>query len=288
MVSGTISGAAEILGRSQPAVSRMLDRLEHDLGISLFERRKGLVSPTEEAKLLLEAIERTYASIESLKDFGNKLRRGEDAEVKVAVMPAIGMTLFPQALVQFRKNFPSTKISLNLRMSATVEEWAAAQLIDFGVAEVPFRRSGFKIVSFNDAPYIAVVPASSRLANLDHLEPSDLQDVPFIAWAPFLPARYLFDQIMRDYRVEIKQIYETTFYSVAMRMVKLGLGVALVDPFTAVVERDDSVVLRQFHPAIPFNVALMRPDNRSLTQASKALLEATLAERDKILGALTH
>ena len=45
MRTGTISGAAEVLGRSQPAVSRMTDKLESSVGVKLFERRKGRVVP---------------------------------------------------------------------------------------------------------------------------------------------------------------------------------------------------------------------------------------------------
>ena len=58
MRSGTISGAAEMLGRSQPAVSRMIDKLEEDMGVKLFERRKGRVVATHAALLLLEEVER--------------------------------------------------------------------------------------------------------------------------------------------------------------------------------------------------------------------------------------
>ena len=53
MLTGTVSAAAELLGRSQPAVSRLLDKLEAELGVTLFERRRGLVTPTSVARLLL-------------------------------------------------------------------------------------------------------------------------------------------------------------------------------------------------------------------------------------------
>ncbi|WP_374710407.1 LysR family transcriptional regulator [Brucella anthropi] len=42
MLNGSISKASKEMGRSQPGLSRMLDRLKHELGVSLFDRRKGL------------------------------------------------------------------------------------------------------------------------------------------------------------------------------------------------------------------------------------------------------
>lgn len=53
MLIGTVSGAAEMLGRSQSAVSRLLSRLEYETGVQLFERRKGMIAPTAQAYTLL-------------------------------------------------------------------------------------------------------------------------------------------------------------------------------------------------------------------------------------------
>ena len=61
MLTGTVSGAAELIGRSQPAVSRLLDKLELELGVTLFERRKGLITPTSTAHLLLDEVDRAIA-----------------------------------------------------------------------------------------------------------------------------------------------------------------------------------------------------------------------------------
>lgn len=63
MEAGTITAAGDLLGRSQPAVSRMLDRLEYELGLRLFERRKGRIIPTAEAHLLLDEVDQAFGSL---------------------------------------------------------------------------------------------------------------------------------------------------------------------------------------------------------------------------------
>jgi DNA-binding transcriptional LysR family regulator len=286
MMTGTVSGAAELLGRSQPAVSRLLDKLEDELGVSLFERRRGLVTPTPAAHLLLDEVERAYVSLESLRTFASRLAQGEGGEISMAVMPALGISFVPHLLAQFRKHWPNTRIVLNVRMSVKIEEWAASQQIDFGLAETPLKRSGFRTEMFSDTPYIAAVPRDHPLADRSRIGPPDLLQGPFISWTPFVAARQLIDQALRSGGVQVEAAYETTFSIAAYEMVKQGIGIALVDPYTAVKQADDRVRLIPFAPTIPFNVALLRPETRAPHPAADALLELLANERDHLMARL--
>ena len=69
MLAGTISGAAVLIGVSQPAVSRLIGRLEKELNLTLFDRSKGRLAPTVEAHILHDQVERSI-------DAGAKLRAG--------------------------------------------------------------------------------------------------------------------------------------------------------------------------------------------------------------------
>lgn len=286
MLTGTVSGAAELLGRSQPAVSRLLDKLEYELGLSLFERRKGQVTPTPVAHLLLDEIERAYVSLEALSSFSSRLARGEGGEISLAVMPALGINFVPHLLGKFRKEWPHTKVIMSVRLSVKIEEWAAAQQIDFGLAETPFRRSGFRTEIFSDAPYIVAVPRDHPLADRSHLAPADLRQGPFISWTSFVSARHLIDQALQSSSVKVDAAYETTFSISAYEMVKHGIGIAIIDPYTAVEQLDDRVRLIPFAPKIPFNVALLRPESRAANPAADALLELMAEKRDRLLARL--
>src|SRR5690348_6043070 len=148
MLTGTVSAAADLLGRSQPAVSRLLVKLEEELGVTLLERRRGRVTPTSVAHLLIDEIERAYVSLESLRSFATRIAEGESSRVATAMMPALGVSFVPQLLAAFRKEWPQTKVLLNVWLSVKIEEWAASQQIDFGLAETPLRRSGFSTEMF--------------------------------------------------------------------------------------------------------------------------------------------
>lgn len=283
MLVGTVSGAAEVLGRSQPAVSRLLDKLEYELGVSLFERRRGRIAPTTVAHLLLDEIERAYVSLETLNSFATRLASGQGGLVSFAVMPALGIKFMPSVLADFSKRQPHTRIRFSVRMSPKIEEWAASQQIDFGLAETPFRRSGFQTEVFSDAPYLAAVPADHPLADRSHLGPVDLKDVPLISWTSFVPARHLLDQVLQSSSVRIEAAFETSFSASAVAMVKHGMGVAIIDPYTAMEERCEQVRLVPFLPRVPFNVAILRPEMRAASPVVDELLSMMMQKRDALL-----
>lgn len=286
MMAGTVSGAAQILGRSQPAVSRLLDKLEYELGVQLFERRKGLVTPTPQAHALLTEIERAYVSLDSLRTSALRLTKGEVSEISVATMPALGIDFIPYALSQYHSDWPNIKVTLTVRTSARVEEYAAAQQIDLGFAEMPYRRSGFKVEVFSTAPYVVAIPESHPFADRTSLGLEDLSNTRFISYSAFAPGRNLFDQASRSSGVETDYTYETNLSAPAYSMVKRGLGVAIIDPFTAVLQKSEQVRVLPLAPTIPFRVSLIRPETRPSSPAMEALVETMRELKEKVLSEL--
>lgn len=286
MLTGTVSGAAEIIGRSQSAVSRMLDRLEHDMGIRLFERRRGLVAPLPDAHLLLDEVERAHLALEALGNAGERLSDRPDRRLDLAVMPTMGTNFMPAVLGAFARVSPDVSVTLNIRMSPQIEEEAVAARIDLGLAERPLRRSGYRAEVFSDASYVAVVPRDHPLADRATLGPEDLCAVPSIGWTRVVAARTLVDQALRGQGFDAAHSHETSLSDTAVGMVRQGLGIALVDPFSALRHMDEALRLVPFLPRIPFNVALLRPEHRTRNPSVELLLDTMKAQRDAMLARL--
>ncbi|EAQ25722.1 LysR family transcriptional regulator [Roseovarius sp. 217] len=284
MRSGTVSGAADYLGRSQPAVSRMIDKLESSVGVKLFERRKGRVVPTHAAHLLLDEVERLFVSLSSLDDFSRRMEEGQDGGVRIAALPALGLDFLPEVISRFSKDRPQARIKLNVRMSVSVEKWVATQQVDFGLAETPFQLSGFGTRIFADTVYIAAIPADHALAEEEVVRPDHLRREPLIGWTVSVSARRIFDDIMQGAGIVPQQLIETTMSATMCSMVKRGLGLAVVDPFTAWANPDPRIVYRPFLPQIPCRFALLRPDTRTPTVLATELIGHAESLRDEVLA----
>ena len=76
MLTGSASAAARLLSVSQPVVSRVLQHAELGLGFALFERARGRLLPTAEARALFAQVQRAWGEIERVEALAANLRRG--------------------------------------------------------------------------------------------------------------------------------------------------------------------------------------------------------------------
>ena len=284
MQTGTVSDSAEALGRSQSAVSRMLDRLEGELQIKLFERRKGRIVPTLEAHGLLEDVERALFSLNDLRTRARQIRDGHESNLKIAVLPALGIDFVPLVISRFAQLKPDIGVSAHVLASHNVEQWVANHQVELGFAETPFRRTGFETLVFVDAPYVLAMPAEHRLAELDIVHATDLRGERMVHFTPVVAPRRLLDEMLQHSGVVIESRIETSISSAMVSMVREGLGLALVDPITAALKRDPHVAIRRFQPSIPCRIARMMPQNEKQRAVVDIFLGCAEEERDALLA----
>lgn len=284
MQTGTVAGAADALGRSQSAVSRMLDRLEEELQIKLFERRKGRVLPTPEAHALIEDVERAFISLNDLKTRAQQVRDGHESNLTIAVLPALGIQFLPRVVGRFSRRNPEIGVTSHVLTSQSVEKWVARYQVELGLAETPFRRSGFETWAFIDEPYVLAVHSDHRLAQLDLVKPNDLKGEKMIQWTSIVAARRLLDELLQHAGVTVKCTAETSMSSAMVAMVRENLGVALIDPITALLTRDPQVAIRRFQPELPCRIARMMPKKDYQREVVDVFLGCAEEERDALLA----
>jgi DNA-binding transcriptional LysR family regulator len=98
---GTATAAAQHLGISQPSVTTALKSAEKELGFDLFHRQGRGLSPTPEARVLMEEVTRAHNSLEAIQTVANKLKDGAAGHLRIAAAPAIGHSIFSTAVSEF-------------------------------------------------------------------------------------------------------------------------------------------------------------------------------------------
>jgi DNA-binding transcriptional LysR family regulator len=283
MLAGTVSGAAVLLGISQPAVSRLIGRLEKELNLTLFDRSSGRLAPTAEAQLLFDQVERTFVSVEKIKEAATAIGKAQAGHLYVAALPAIGLGFLPAAVEEFHRLHPSVGITLEVNMSARVEESVAAQRVDLGIGEFPFRLTGLETEVFCRAPNYAVVPVGHPLAERSHIKPEDLHDVPFVALTRDQVGRHIVDRVFERAGVVPRIVAESQVNSVLCDMITRGIGVGLIDPFTAADFAGRGIVAVPFRPQIEFRLGILYPTHRPLSRVARAFLTVLRRRRNDLL-----
>ena len=91
MITGSVSGAARMLSVSQPAISRLLAYTEDRLKMRLFERVKGRVQPTPEARRLFAEVEDVHRGVLRINDLAQELQRRGTGALNFSSIGRIGM-----------------------------------------------------------------------------------------------------------------------------------------------------------------------------------------------------
>ncbi len=97
----TISGAADLLGVTQPAVSQLIRSLEEKLGVALFERSRRGLSPTEHGSNLLHCAQAVRASLDIAAEDLFSTTRGEAPRLRIGCQTAAAAGLLAVAVGRF-------------------------------------------------------------------------------------------------------------------------------------------------------------------------------------------
>jgi len=177
MRSGSISQAARTVGRTQPAVSTMIQTLEDQLGFALFLRSHGKLAPTPEAQFFLEECEDILGRVERTERTGERISSLQSGKLKIACHPAASSAFLPRLLTRFMMDRADLDVSLIMRSSAVIEDLIASQQYDLGFAETPQPRSSIRQTDY-DLECVCVLPKDDPLAQLPVITPADLDGRP--------------------------------------------------------------------------------------------------------------
>ena len=137
--SGSLRGAARHLGIAQPAITRSIREIEHELGASLFERHAKGVRLTNIGRAFVLRAEAVQAELRRAKDEVAQLKGKLSGEVSIALSTAASMCLLPKALTEFRKRFPEVILKISESFFAPIERDLLSGRVDFYVG--PFEAS---------------------------------------------------------------------------------------------------------------------------------------------------
>lgn len=110
--TGSISAAAQLLHVSQPAVSKVLQHAELQLGFPLFLRVRGKLQPTPEALLLEREVEKVSESLQGVQRLAESLRRSPGHRLRIGSTPALALSLLPPVISEWTRRYPDISCEL--------------------------------------------------------------------------------------------------------------------------------------------------------------------------------
>ena len=224
------SRAAERLDIAQPPLSQMIQRLEHELGVSLFHRTKRRVSLTDAGVVFLEEARRTLTQAERAIHNVRRASRGELGRLLVGFIGSATYSVLPPIVRRFREQYPD--VDLHLQELSTVQQVRALR---DGHLQVGFLRPFdqdpiLKSKVVLREPLVVALPEHHRLSRQAKVSMRTLVDEPFILF-PRVLAPELHDQIIslcQHARFSPRLVQEAMQLPTIVSLVAAGIGVAVI------------------------------------------------------------
>lgn len=286
MASGQVTQAAERLGSSQPTVSREIARLERVLGLALFDRVRGRLQPTVRARALLEEVERSYIGLDRIAAAAQGLREFAEGRLALACLPALAHALLPDAARRFMAGHPRAGLSITPQESPLLEQWLTEQRVDLGLVEARSAPPATRIEPLLQADEVAVLPDGHPLLRRRVLSPGHFEGEAFVSLAPSDPYRQAVDRLFAEHGVSRRLSVEAASAVSVCALVRQGLGVAIVNPLTALELAGPGLQVRPLSVGIAFHVGLvvpeLRPASPLLAPFRKCLFQAAAALQTRL------
>ncbi len=167
--------AAESCFVTQPTLSMQIHKLEEELGVTIFDRSRKPLQPTDIGKSILEQA-RVVINEEKRIDEIIQQHKGEIAgDFKLAIIPTVASTLLPRFLKCFISQYPKVNLQIEELQTKVILERLKNGLLDAAILATPLDHDGIMEKPLYYEPFMGYTPMDHRLYKEKFLDNTDLQ-----------------------------------------------------------------------------------------------------------------
>ena len=276
LLTGSVTSAARLLNVSQPAVTKLLQSAENQLGFKLFTREKNRLIPTQEALALHPEIVQIAAQIERLKEFSQTLN-AKQTTLRVACVPSLAATLLPLAHVKFAHQNPNVTCHLETHAHPMLVERLIRKQIDIGFSVATLTNPAVAEEKIATGRGVCIAPVGTFARSKSSVTWNELAKHRLIR----IPASSQFGGLMLEaghYTSDPKdgRLTVTTNF-LALKLVELGHGVAAIDSFTASAADLSKVQVLPLAPEMAVDLMASHQFDAKLSNSARRFIQAMAA-----------
>lgn len=262
--------AAEHCRVTQPTLSAMIQKLEEELGVKLFDRAMQPVCPTTIGQKVIAQARIIIAQASQVKEIISEEKRSLSGKFRLAVLPTIAPYLLPRFFPQFIEKYPELDIQVTEMKTQDIR-----QALHTGDIDAALMATRMEDASLTETPlfyeqFFGYVSRKEPLFKHPMIRTSDITGERL--W--LLDEGHCFrDQLMRFCQMEAVKLNQMAYrlgsMETFMHMVESGKGITFI-PELAVLQlnQEQKEMVRPF--AIP------RPTRQILLVTSKDFIRNSL------------
>lgn len=167
--------AAEKSYVTQPTLSMQIHKLEDELGITIFDRSKSPVIPTEIGEKIIEEAKKMLKQSKHIEDLAALTEDKLHGTFRIGIIPTVAPYLLPLFLRSFRKKYPDVRLVFEEVITDKVLELLEQDYLDIGVIATPADRGNIFEEDLYYEPFLGYVSKDHPLAKKERISVEDLE-----------------------------------------------------------------------------------------------------------------
>lgn len=233
-LAGTLNftRAAEQCNVSQPALTRAIQQLEHELGGPLFHRERSNTHLSELGRMMLPYLQSVEESCRAARDQAKAIKKLEQATLTIGTMCTIGPQLVSDLLVRFQIEHPGVEVRIIDTGAPQMIEMLEKGELEVAIVGVPDELPGtlHQLPIFEER-FVIVLPPNHRLVAHDEIRAAELDKEPYVSRSNcevFEPVRN--ELVGRG--IMLRQVFSSPRDDWVQGMIKAGLGLGFFPEFS--------------------------------------------------------
>ena len=231
--------AAERVFVTQPALSLAIKKLEEELEVTIFERRKNRVALTPLGEQIIHQALRVLEEADQIKFLAAQGKDQLAGPLRFGVIATVGPYVLPDLIPSLHKRAPAMPLEIEESLTANLAAMLKNGKLDVIMVALPFDEPGIRTQALYDEPFKAVVPVGHRWEHRIHIDARELEGENML----LLHAGHCFRQHVLDACPELSrsdtQGIQGNSLETIRQMVASGLGITVL-PSSALTKRYDN------------------------------------------------
>lgn len=161
--------AAESCGVSQPTLSALIQKLEEELDLTLFDRKTHPINTTDSGRAVIDQARVVLYHIAQLKEMTRSEKELDRGTVRIGVIPTVAPYILPRLFKQMQQMSPQIELrAFELRTAIIIEQLRKAEL-DMAILATPLDQPDFLEIPLYYEKFAAYVSPSEELYNKEEI-----------------------------------------------------------------------------------------------------------------------
>ncbi len=224
--------AAEKCNVSQPALTRAIQQLEHELGGPLFHRERGNTHLSELGRMMLPYLAGVDEQCRAAKEQAKAVKKLEKATLTIGTMCTIGPQLVSNLMIRFQAAHPNVEVRVIDAGAPQMIEMLEKGELEVAIVGVPgeLPDSLHQLPVFKER-FVILLPPNHRLVAHDEVKATELDKEPYVSRSNcevFAPVR----KELNSRGVFLRQVFSSPRDDWVQGMIQAGLGLGFFPEFS--------------------------------------------------------